>query len=80
MACAIWDDTGFFVEEITVTVSLEEFRLRAAHTGLALTEDDIVELHKGYLGMLKLMERIPSDFAWEAEPAHLFVPIGGAAR
>ena len=64
----------------TKTVSLEEFRLRAAHTGLTLTEQDIAELHKGYLGMLKLMERFPSAWAAEAEPAHIFVTVGGIVR
>jgi hypothetical protein len=64
----------------TKTVSFEEFRVRAAHTGLSLTEEDIVELHKGYVGMLRLMERFPADWAAEAEPAHIFIPVGGAAR
>jgi len=64
----------------TKTVSLEEFRVRAAHTGLTLTEEDIVELHKGYLGMLRLMERFPTDWAGEAEASHVFLPIKGASR
>ena len=64
----------------TKTPSLEEFRLRAAHTGLTLTEEDIVELHKGYVGMLRLMERFPSTWAAEAEPAHIFVTMGGTVR
>ncbi|MSP76703.1 MAG: hypothetical protein EXR12_11270 [Rhodospirillaceae bacterium] len=62
------------------TVSLEEFRVRAAHTGLNLTEEDIVELHKGYVGMLRLMERFPSDFPSEAEPSHIFTMVGGVVR
>ena len=64
----------------TKGVSLEEFRVRAAHTGLSLTEEDIVELHKGYLGMMKLMERFPTGWAGEAEPAHIFVTVGGVAK
>lgn len=64
----------------TKTVSLEEFRVRAAHTGLTLTEEDIVELHKGYLGMLRLMERFPKEWAAEAEASHVFLPIRGAGR
>jgi hypothetical protein len=64
----------------TKTVSLKEFRLRAAHTGLTLSEEDIIELHKGYVGMLRLMERFPSAWAAEAEPAHIFVTVGGTVR
>ena len=52
--------------------TLEEFRARAALTGLKLTEEDIGHLHKGYLGLLELMERIPARFAWAAEPPHVF--------
>lgn len=52
--------------------TLEEFRARAALTGLTLTEEDIGHLHKGYVGLLKLMERIPERFAWAAEPSHTF--------
>jgi hypothetical protein len=29
-------------------------------------------LHKGYVGLLQLMERIPSHWAWAAEPPHVF--------
>jgi hypothetical protein len=47
--------------------SLEEFKIRAASTGLALTPEDIEHLHAGYIGLLGLMERIPARFAWEAE-------------
>ena len=52
--------------------TLEEFRARAALTGLKLTEEDIGHLHKGYLGLLELMARIPARFAWAAEPPHVF--------
>ena len=52
--------------------SLEEFRARAALTGLTLTEEDIQHLHKGYVGLLQLMQRIPDRFAWAAEPPHVF--------
>jgi len=52
--------------------TLEEFRARAALTGLTLTEEDIGHLHKGYLGLLDLMARIPERFAWAAEPPHVF--------
>jgi hypothetical protein len=61
-------------------ISLDEFRVRAAHTGLKLTEEDVVVLHQGYLGMLRLMARIPSDLASEAEAAHAFKPLGGPRR
>jgi len=52
--------------------TLEEFRTRAALSGLTLTPEDIEHLHKGYVGLLKLMERIPSRWAWAAEPPHVF--------
>lgn len=52
--------------------TLEEFRARAAVTGLTLTEEDIGHLHKGYVGLLGLMERIPQGWAWAAEPPHIF--------
>ena len=52
--------------------TLEEFRARAALSGLTLTPEDIEHLHKGYVGLLALMGRIPSRFAWAAEPPHVF--------
>jgi hypothetical protein len=52
--------------------TLDEFRARAALTGLALTPEDIEHLHKGYLGLLELMQRIPERFAWAAEPPLVF--------
>ena len=52
--------------------TLEEFTARAAMTGLTLTKEDIGHLHKGYVGLLVLMERIPSHWAWAAEPPHIF--------
>ena len=52
--------------------TLEEFRARAALTGLPLTQEDIEHLHKGYAGLLSLMERIPTHWAWAAEPPHVF--------
>ena len=52
--------------------TLEEFRARAALTGLPLTAEDIEHLHKGYLGLISLMDRIPSHWAWAAEPPHVF--------
>jgi hypothetical protein len=52
--------------------TLDEFRIRAAQTGLTLTNEDIEHLHKGYVGLIKLMERIPSRFAWAAEPPQVF--------
>ncbi len=52
--------------------TLEEFRVRAAQTGLTLTPDDIEHLHKGYVGLLGLMERIPQRWAWAAEPPQVF--------
>lgn len=52
--------------------TLEEFRVRAELTGLPLTPEDIEHLHKGYLGLLSLMARIPARFAWAAEPPHVF--------
>ena len=52
--------------------TLEEFRARAALTGLPLTPEDIEHLHKGYLGLISLMDRIPSHWAWAAEPPHVF--------
>ena len=39
--------------------TLDEFRARAALTGLTLTEEDIGHLHKGYVGLIELMQRIP---------------------
>ena len=59
-------------------ISLDEFRVWAGRTGLTLTEEDIVELHKGYLGMMQLAARIPQEWAWEAEAAHVFAPLSGA--
>ena len=52
--------------------TLEEFRARAAGSGLPLTEEDIEHLYKGYVGLLALMERIPGQWAWAAEPPHIF--------
>ncbi len=52
--------------------TLEEFRARAALSGLPLTDEDIELLHKGYVGLLKLMDRIPTSWAWAAEPPHVF--------
>jgi hypothetical protein len=65
---------------MTQEISLEEFRLRAVQTGLTLTEEDIVLLHQGYVGMQRLMARIPSDLASEAEAAHPFKPLPGRGR
>lgn len=56
----------------TKAPTLEEFRARAALTGLTLTEEDLGHLHKGYVGLLGLMERIPSRWAWAAEPPQVF--------
>ena len=66
--------------ESTTDISLDAFRALAAHTGMTLTDEDIVLLHQGYAGLLKLMERIPADWASEAEAAHIFTPLGGNAR
>jgi hypothetical protein len=52
--------------------TLEEFTVRATLTGLTLTAEDIQHLHKGYVGLLALMERMPSHWAWAAEPPHVF--------
>jgi hypothetical protein len=52
--------------------TLEEFRARAALTGLPLTAEDIEELHKGYVGLLVMMARIPKQWAWAAEPPQVF--------
>ena len=52
--------------------TLEEFRVRAAQSGLTLTPEDIEHLHKGYVGLLGLMERIPTHWAWAAEPPQVF--------
>ena len=43
--------------------TLEEFRARAALTGLTLTEEDIGHLHKGYVGLLGLMDGSVSTLA-----------------
>lgn len=51
--------------------TLDEFRARAALSGLTLTEEDIGHLHKGYVGLLELMQRIPQRWAWAAEPPHV---------
>ena len=56
----------------TKAPTLEEFRARAALTGLTLTEEDIGHLHKGYVGLLELMQRIPSQWEWAAEPPLVF--------
>jgi len=52
--------------------TLDEFRSRAALTGLPLTAEDIEHLYKGYVGLVDLMGRIPSRWAWAAEPPHVF--------
>jgi hypothetical protein len=52
--------------------TLEEFRARAALTGLPLTSEDIEHLHKGYVGLLEQMGRIPTHWAWAAEPPLVF--------
>ena len=61
-------------------ITLAEFRAWAGVIGLSLTEEDIVELHKGYLGMMQLAARIPQEWAWEAEAAHVFTPLRGDRR
>ncbi|WP_395713351.1 hypothetical protein [Reyranella sp.] len=61
-------------------ITLDEFRAWAGVVGLSLTEDDIIELHKGYLGMMQLAARVPQEWAWEAESAHVFAPLPGARR
>lgn len=61
-------------------ITLDEFRAWAGLMGLRLTDEDIVELHKGYLGMMQLAARIPREWAWEAEAAHVFAPLGGDRR
>ena len=61
-------------------ITLDEFRVWAGRIGISLTEEDIVELHKGYLGMMQLAARIPQEWAWEAEAAHVFAPLPGARR
>jgi hypothetical protein len=68
----IFCSEGSDMTDATVPPTLEEFRARAAFTGLPLTTEDIEHLHKGYVGLLKLMERIPSQWAWAAEPPHVF--------
>jgi hypothetical protein len=52
--------------------TLQEFRTRAASTGMPLTDEDIQHLHKGYIGLLELMQRIPTHWAWAAEPPLVF--------
>ena len=52
--------------------TLVEFRARAALTGLPLTAEDIEHLHKGYLGLLELMQRIPTHWGSAAEPPQIF--------
>jgi len=52
--------------------TLDEFRAQAAATGLPLTAEDLELLHKGYVGLLELMKRIPSTWAWAAEPPQVF--------
>jgi hypothetical protein len=52
--------------------TLDEFRVRAAQTGLTLTNEDVEHLHKGYVGLMTLMQRIPSRWAWAAEPPQVF--------
>ena len=42
-----------------------------ALTGLPLTAEDIEHLHKGYVGLLKLMERTRATGPG-AEPPHVF--------
>ena len=56
----------------TKAPTLDQFRARAALTGLTLTEEDIGHLHKGYVGLLELMQRIPTHWAWAAEPPLVF--------
>lgn len=56
----------------TPAPTLDEFKARAAATGLPLTAEDIAHLHEGYVGLLGLMERIPERFAWEAELPLIF--------
>jgi hypothetical protein len=63
---------GSDMTEAKTPPTLEEFRAHAALTGLPLTAEDIEHLHKGYVGLLKLMERIPGHWAWAAEPPHVF--------
>ena len=52
--------------------TLAEFKVRAAQTGLPLSDEDIQHLHQGYVGLLRMMEHIPQRFAWAAEPPHVF--------
>jgi hypothetical protein len=70
IACALaWEE---HMSSPKAPPTLVEFTARAALTGLALTPEDIEHLHKGYLGLLALMERIPGRWAWAAEPPHVF--------
>ena len=41
-------------------------------TALGAQNEDIEHLHKGYLGLLELMQRIPTHWAWAAEPPLVF--------
>ena len=59
----------------TQPISLEEFRVRAAQTGLPLTEADLRALHEGYVGLRQLMARLPDDWALAAEPPAAFRPL-----
>jgi len=60
------------MNDAKTTPTLEEFRARAAASGLTLTAEDIEHLHKGYVSLLELMARIPTRWDWAAEPPHVF--------
>ena len=47
-------------------------RARRTDGTARLTPEDIEHLHKGYVGLLSLMERIPTHWAWAAEPPQVF--------
>ena len=62
------------ITDENVPQALSGYRPKVAVTasaGLA-TAEDIEHLHKGYVGLLQLMERIPTHWAWAAEPPHVF--------
>ena len=70
MADILKSDAG--KKALTEARKQEKGGLAEVEKQLGLTAEDIEHLHKGYAGLIALMERIPTRWAWAAEPPHVF--------
>ena len=63
---------GLFAAAAMPAFSQGTLRIGMTAADIPLTTEDIEHLHKGYAGLIYLMERIPTRWAWAAEPPHVF--------